>query len=375
MSERNEKCVAIITLTQTGQNYGNRLQNYALQELLSNIGVRAETIWHSSNPIHFSYWRIKKNLKQTVKAVLRKSPHRNLRYRRFDIFNKKYIRYSRTGFDGNRLIGKAPDGYDCFIVGSDQVWNTNFGSFKNSPDIYLASFAPPSKRIAYAASFGVNEIDGKYLPKFRAELSEFKAVSVREREGVRICEELGVHAETVLDPTMMLTAQEWDGIARKPDFVYDEPFIATYFLGGRSEQINRYIESLAGDRRVINLEHEQVRPETKEEIAVCTAAPDEFVWLISHADCVLTDSFHASVFSILYHKPFFVYERLVNEKSGGMESRLDTLLGTFGLEMCRGDIKHPEGIPPVGNWDTAEKILEEERNKSLAFLKQALETE
>ena len=273
------------------------------------------------------------------------------------------------------MIGKSPDGYDCFIVGSDQVWNTNFGSFKNSPDIYLAAFAPSSKRISYAASFGVNEINEEYLPMFQTELPKFKAVSVREQEGVHICEELGVNATTVLDPTMMLTAQEWDGIARNPDFVSDEPFIATYYLGGRSEKINRYIESIAGDRRVINLEHEQVKPETKEDTAVYAAAPDEFVWLISHADCVLTDSFHASVFSILYHKPFVVYERLVNGKSSGMEGRLDTLLGTFGLEMCRGDINHPDGIPPAVNWDSVEKILEEEREKSLAFLKRALETE
>ena len=97
------------------------------------------------------------------------------------------------------------------------------------------------------------------------------------------------------------------------------------------------------------------------------------MWLIAHADCVLTDSFHGSVFSILYHRPFKVFERLINGKSGGMESRIDTLLGTFGLEACRGDINAPSGAPTDCDWDEVEKILAAEREKSLDFLKKALD--
>lgn len=373
--DKRIKKAAIITMTQFGQNYGNRLQNYALQEILNNLGVYAETIWHSSNPVLFSYMRIKKRIKVFVKSIIKHTPFEALRYERFDSFNLKYICYSKIGFGNNRIIGKKTDRYDFFIVGSDQVWNTNYRFIQENLDIFLAAFAPPSMRIAYAASFGVKDITDECVQKFNTELPKFKWISVREEAGIEIAEKYGAEATVVLDPTMMLRSDEWDRVSKKPKYMKSGSYIVTYFLGGRNKDIDEYINSVSNGKRIINLEAEWNLPHTKEERSIYVTAPDEFVWLISHADCVLTDSFHASVFSILYHKPFFVYERLVNGKSSGMEGRLDTLLGTFGLEMCRGDINHPEGIPLAVNWDSVGKILEEEREKSLAFLKRALETE
>lgn len=365
--------VAIITITD-GQNYGNRLQNYALQKSLMDLGCEVETVKRRTHrDLTWIGWQ-KKKVKIIIKRMVGRNNdlHRLLRKRTFDSFNK-YIKFSKSVLHNNVAPKGIEHQYDYFIVGSDQVWNAGFRIIREDIMNYLLSFAPNDKRIAYAASFGTDRLAEGYEQAFRDELLKFKTISVREVSGVKLVKECGIEAEVVLDPTMLLTVQDWLKIAKKPTYVKDMPFIVTYFLGGRDIKVQNYIRSIAGNKKVYNLEIESAPMESIDSTEVFSTSPDEFVWLIANADCVLTDSFHATVFSILFHKPFCIFERKVIDDSYKIGSRIDTLLGLFHLERFRNIDFSLEIKPEKYEVIDIERVLKQEREKSINFLRRALE--
>lgn len=368
--------VAIITMAY-GENYGNRLQNYALQTMLNGMGVEVFTIRHQRIDDRKGLKKAEGILKDTIKSLLG-LPYgkpRKLRSKRFRSFDRKNIAFSIEVFGNNTAPITLNRRYDYFIVGSDQVWNTKFGYISSNINNYLATFAAPEKRISYAASFGQDQILPEYKKLFDEELSKYKAISVRESTGVALVESCGAKAEVVLDPTMMISSLSWDYLSNKPKYADNSGFVVTYFLGGRSDAMEAHISEVANGRKVYNLETAFIPEEQIVDLDVYTTTPDEFVWLISHADCVLTDSFHGCVLSIIYHKPFVVFERLVNGKISGMESRIDTLLSIFHLEQSRDDVRTPSKTPKEADWELVENVLAKERKKSMAFLKRALDIE
>lgn len=316
---------------------------------------------------------MKRFIKNLIKQCIGRDRLDYTRIQRFDRFNRQHITNGpfRLGTKGvSRVLVKR---YDFFIVGSDQVWNTGFTNVRNKLSHLLLSFAPDEKRVAYAASFGRFDIDKDYRHCFEKELSRFKAISVREKAGVSMVEQCGASAEVVLDPTMLLPCDQWEEIAVKPVFLPCGEYIVTYFLGGMDDRVKDYTRSVAGGRNIVKLYDVYTPKEQIEDGEAYCAAPDEFLWIIAHASCVLTDSFHGAVFSILYHKPFIVFERLNTSEGGQMGSRIDTLLNTFQLEECRGDIHNPAIDPKDQDWKKVEVLLEQKRRQSLAFLKNALE--
>ena len=110
-----------------------------------------------------------------------------------------------------------------------------------------------------------------------------------------------------------------------------------------------------------------------EDRDIFLTAPDEFIWLIHHAECVLTDPFHASVFSVIFEKSFLVYQRIAAEKDNDMSSRIDTLLSKFNLLECRDNIDNPSKLPFKPDYSNVDSQLEIERKKAIDFLKKALE--
>lgn len=368
--------VAIITITD-GQNYGNRLQNYALQKTLRDLGVEVETIRRRThrdlNWIGWQKWKVKEYVKRIVGR--NDNLHKLLRKKSFDSFNKKYMKFSKAVLHSNFAPNGFEHQYDYFIVGSDQVWNAGFRIIREDIMNYLLSFAPNDKRIAYAASFGTDRLAEGFEQLFKDELPKFNAISVREVSGVKIVKECGKEAEVVLDPTMLLSVHDWTKMARRPNYVKDTPFIVTYFLGGRDETAQNYISNIAGNKKIYNIEIESAPSEAIDSVDVFSTSPDEFVWLIANADCVLTDSFHATAFSILFHKPFCVFERKVLDDSYKIGSRIDTLLGLFHLERFRNadyslDIK-PEKYEAID----IERLLKQERERSIEFLRRTLKIE
>lgn len=370
--------IGIITITD-GQNYGNRLQNYAMQELLTEYGFQVDTIQRRSSRDLRGIKKIKNDCKVFLKNILGRNEYegKKLRKKEFDKFNSEYINFSKIILENNNAPLNLKKSYDFFIVGSDQVWNTRFDFIQEDLKNYLAFFADDYQKIAYAASFGTDTVLPEYKEVFAKELPTFKAIGVRETIGTQIIKNICGRddSQVVLDPTMMLTKVQWENFAKKPSYIHDKPYIVTYFLGGRGEKITKYICNLSKKEEcdVVNLDIEFLKDCQINNIKHFISNPNEFVWLIRHAKYVLTDSFHATVFSIIFQRPFCVFSRKATEEKNNMSSRIDTLLDTFGLSDCKDDIDNPSKKPQIYNKNKLNKILECEKRKSCLFLKNALE--
>lgn len=370
--------IAIITITD-GQNYGNRLQNYAMQQVLKKTGAEVCTLQRRTSRDIKGMKKIKADFKYLAKSILGKprDKWRRIRKKRFQNFNEKYICFSEEILEQNQAPVGLKDEYDYFLCGSDQVWNAHFDIIREDIKNYLAFFASHEQKIAYAASFGGSDIADGYEQIFSQYLSDFKAIGVREISGVKLVNEIcsNQKPEVVLDPTMMLEKNEWEKIAKRPKSIHEEKFIVTYFLSGRDRKIDLYIKKLEEKYKCrthnLDIEFKLDNEISNPEDYIVT--PDEFIWLIGHAECVLTDSFHATVFAILFHKPFCVFGRRASEDGNKMGSRIETLLGKFGLLEYYGSLEDMNIYPRLYETSNVEKILGDERKKSWDFLKSALE--
>lgn len=354
-----KKC-AIATINSS--NYGNRLQNYALQEFLLKMNVSCVTIKNIS---------LLNNKKNNLEYVLRNLKHiykrkdfvdKKEREKYFIEFNKK-INFTKSTFNWFNL--KKIKNYDYYITGSDQVWNP-----KNRMSGFdLLSFAPAEKRIAYAASIAIEKIPLEYEEIFRNEVSKFKSVSLREEAGKKITQKLTGRSdvEVLIDPTMLLSASEWENVAKKPSQLNDEKYILCYFLGNLSDSKRKAIKKIADEKKlkVINI--------LDKDDPFYETGPSEFLYLEKNAEIICTDSFHSSVFAILFNRPFIIFEREGFVTS--MNSRLDTLISKFNLKNRRFNGERITEENLNHDYTEAYKILETERDKSRKFLEKALDIE
>lgn len=363
--------VAIITLS-GHSNYGNRLQNYALQKFMSNYAERVETLWFEKNYLP----EIKRNNKIFLKNVLlfilnihgaRKNEENYGRdcVRQYNIkkFSDKYINIKYI-YQMNENLN---DMYDYFITGSDQVWNPNFWSKKyDHANIRFLKFASKEKRIAYAASIAIPEIPKDKEKFFKDSLNEMKAISMREKAGAELVKRLtGREVSVVVDPTILLSKEEWQKIELKPEWYSGEKYILTYFLGNPSPVIEKIAKK--NNWKIYNLMD-------KNNFNLYTSRVEEFVYLIEHAQLVATDSFHASVFSILMNTPFLV----VNRQQKGvadMTSRIDTLMDLFGYQdryIVNSKCKLSDEEILNMDFSKVKAIQEREKKRSKDFLEKAL---
>ena len=371
--------VGIITITD-GQNYGNRLQNYALQTVLHNLGLDVETLQRRTSRDRSFCQNIVFFIKQIVKKVIgRKDTQfaRICRGRRFNSFNRKFIVFSSYELCNNVAPKNLSDKYDYFICGSDQIWNARFDIVKEDIKNNLAFFAREEQRIAYAASFGTKDVAYGYENLFRDELKKFKSIGVREEEGKRLVNELcnRKDAKVVIDPTLLLTQEQWKRIEKKPKYIKEgERFIVSYVISDNNKKLNDCIYDISNqfNARIIILDVEFLADDRVLNQDFFCTMPNEFIWLISHAECVLTDSYHASIFSILFHKPFICYKRKATEVGNDMGSRIENLLKMFDLVDFLDDIDEPIKRPRQYDEKNVEFIQERQREIALLFLKDAI---
>lgn len=344
------KTIGIVTIN--SYNLGNRLQNFALQEVLKKCGYKPITIVREQRRLE-----LKDIIKRKICSLRGRS--------KYDNFCKFDSRISWSKFSIEELIADPLkiQYFDYFVAGSDQVWNVTFPFVS---DIDFLSFAPNEKKISYAASFGISDVPDDYKEMVSKNLLGFKAISVREKIGVDIVSNLiRRNAQLVLDPTLLLKESEWSKIERRPHGLTTDDYIFSYFLGANNNleyicQLGKclgadIIENCIFDKR----------------FSLDSIGPAEFIYLIHHARLVVTDSFHSIAFSILFHTPFIVYERNTNEKN--MSSRIETLLQTFKLEQCRE--RAPLTINELRNLDFSfvDDILERKRWEAIQFLKSNLD--
>lgn len=340
---------AIITLY--GEvNYGNRLQNYAVIKCFEKWGIQAETIVRRTFGLRDRCVQIRnKAACLLMRSYLKENRPDLVRTDTFQKFTRNYI---PTIFYKKKAMPDLLKRYDYFVVGSDQVWNPCFSGFENIFDEMLLTDVPREKKMCIAPSFGVSQIPEEWEEKFAAALLEFPKLCAREESGAKIIHKLtGKDASVMIDPTLMLDAAEWDMVS-KPIKNLSDRYILEYFLGTSLQEADKKLEELVqqyGEQRIRLLD------KTNPDIYV--SGPSEFLYLIKHSALVRTDSFHACVFSILYHKPFIVYRRQGNEKD--MFSRIITLLELFEVSTDSSVFGRVIQVPEV----VRDKVLSQKRKE------------
>lgn len=323
--------IGLFTLDARNNNYGGLLQEYALFKTLQNLGYQVEVIDYdvTSELNTFSYKRsfkyltfdkmLKKIQKKIFKVKLVEStiPNRSSR-ELFSKFRDKYINFSDKYKYAD--LAKIAEQYDGFVCGSDQIWNPSY----NIPSFFL-DFANGKIRVIYGASLGVSDISSIEKSTYEKLLYGLNNISVREKQAKEIIGALTTEkVKIVLDPTMILGRDEWLKFV-KPDST-KQPYVFCYFLGTD----NRKIEVTKNFAKKNNYKIISVPFEynlfSEEEFPTYNGGlgPIEFLNLIYNAECVLTDSFHASVFSILFNKEVRVFSRDIGKLN--MNERLYTLL-------------------------------------------------
>lgn len=367
------KKIGIITITE-GRNYGNRLQNYALQQTIKKMGFEVETI----NKI-FRRERKLKLVTYKVKTVIRNVLHINKRTgicrreKNFAHFNKKYINMSKYWTYKNDYKKGISNQFDYFVCGSDQIWNPNFEECLADLESSTAHFAPKEKRIVYAASMGVSELGKEYTELYKKLLLEIKFISMREKAGATIVKKLlNRDVPVVLDPTLLLSKEEWIDFSNKPSTNLPVKYISTYFLGNQSEKTTKYINEISKKFKlpIVEINNEYLWDSEIKNIDYFSMDPTQFVYVISHCQILFTDSFHGSVFATIFEKPFRVFKR--DGELGDMWSRMETLMDCIGDNMVIG--KEDEELDGVigKTIQYNKKNLEKKKEQSLDYLKKAL---
>lgn len=368
--------IGIVTHYYNSQNYGGLLQAYALTKYLNVIGKSAEQISLSLTDMNFPSKKlsVKPALKYTAKYMLNQffAYGLNTRKQRCAAFRKK-IPHSENVYSSTNVCNCIED-YDIFITGSDQVWNMDWFF-----EPYFLTFVPEGKRkVSYAASIGKNELTESQREFFKKVLEDFFAISVRERDTVELLTPLaGMDVKYTLDPTLLLDSKDWDEIS-SPRLV-NKPYVFCYFLG-RDKRLRKIAKqyALKNNLKLVTIPHLQQHFECNDmffgDEQFIGASPEDFISLIKYSDCVLTDSFHASVFSCIYKVPFFTFQRKGNEKMG---NRIKSLTELFGCPERFCDIEERFKLQYLMNIKCIEfgensRYLEE-KDQSRDFLKKVTE--
>ncbi len=343
-------------------NYGNRLQSYAVQHVLKQIGIDSQVIYIQNR--HTDIREIAKKIyfSPPVKALIRPNKRTVLKYKRqrsFEEFNKNFI--------NSHKYSSIHDirGFDYYVLGSDQVWNPKrYDNVKK--ELFFLRFVNPQQKVCYAPSFGVSELPNQWTEFFKENLMTFPHLSVREYAGARIIKELtGRDSEVLIDPTLMIDADDWRSIAKKPRSVNTEcDYTLNYFIGETPEKAVLSAENLYRQYGFVNYDLFDIDNE-----GLYTADPTEFLYLLDHASIIQTDSFHACVFAFLFGKPFLLYAR--EGKDADMLSRIETLFEKFDLmrKLVGSDLENDLLECDYKNGYTK---LAEEREKVYSFLKSAM---
>ena len=353
-------------------NYGASLQEYALLRFLNNLGHKAETINYTPSYLsnHFNLLAISnpkyaKNIIIKIIYLIAKLPQRLpllKRKKAFDIFEEKYIPSTVTYYLTNEDLKKSKPDADAYICGSDQIWNSFFQNGKD-PAFYL-DFVPQHKlKIAYAASFAIDEIADELKPFVKEKVEKIDKVSVREPSGVKILNNLGIqNVVQVVDPVFLIEKDFWVSnfvtpIQEKYIFVYD---------CDSNKNIKSIVEETAKKHKLkIYTVNQNIKYATKN---LYKKGPETFLSLIYGATFVISNSFHAVAFSLIFNKLFFVVDR--NEKINTRMRDIMNYVGLPELHLQYNEYKKFDNV--TIDYNRVNKVLQHKIKESQAFLINAL---
>lgn len=374
---RNLKA-SVITL-HTVDNYGSAMQTYATQEVLKKLGYDVEIIdyWRKNNlPEYRAAQMLTTSFMQKLRPIWGKNVktqsaatkvirwylehHTSPTWK----FLKGNVNLSSKRYTSFYELKTVPPQADVYITGSDQVWNS---IWNNGIDrAYFLDFAPESKpRIAFSASIGRTEFSQDEIPETKVLLQKYSAISVREESAVELLKSIGIESTLILDPTLMLSRSEWEKVAKGRKKI--KPYLLIYQLNPNSK-MDQFAVELAKKKnweilRIGFGQSDRKRP------GKCIMSPrvEEFIGLLFQAKCVLTDSFHATAFSlnlgtdfISVRPPRFSTRIESILQLTGEEKRLLTSYEDYGIVDRTIDKKH------------VRNVLDHERRAGMDWLNAAL---
>ena len=344
--------VGILTLYYKNDNYGGIAQAYALQKYIENLNYESTLIsYRRTSPAMLVRDSFKKKPFKYVQGKFYKFPQKvmqriedkvakyrfqkelqsdmNKRRRAFEE-SRNGINHTETVYT-DQTIGETVDLFDCFVSGSDQIWKP--GVIRPP---FVCTFLPDTKkRFSYASSIAVSNLSEDYGHFMKNALAKYSWISVREEEARNYLSDLtNREVDVVVDPTLLLSNSEWNSMTSERKV--NEDYIFVYLLG-QSKKQRKEIQEYAKQKnlRIVFLPHVEGKIRACDinfgDICLYDVNLFDFFSLIKYSEMVITDSFHAVVFSLVFRKNFWVYEREVLQSNGNMGSRLNTLLNSTGL--------------------------------------------
>lgn len=376
-------------------NYGSMLQALATQMVLDKLNYKNETINVSgfnseikkAKLLYFAKASLTSDIllskfgmaKNVVIKKLSKNEYAEMsrvRAEKFDAFSKKWFRLSMKYTSKKELGDSCKESYSSVLVGSDQLWLPG----NIAADYYTLNFVPSTvNTIAYATSFGQSSLPKDSARKAALFLKKIRHISVREESGQKLVKELAErNVPIVCDPTLLFTGDEWLKI-QKEEPIVDENYILCYFLGNNPphREFAKRLKEATGCK-IIALTHLDEFVKSDEGYADYTpydVDPADFLNLIRNAQYVCTDSFHCSVFSMLYKKIFFTFKRYARNTKSSTNSRLDTLFQLAGItgRVLEGTEDIQKCLNMEIDYEIVHDNLEKIREKSYQYLINALE--
>lgn len=316
-------------------NYGTYLQAYALRKKLELLGHDAKVI-NDKNVLA----KYTQNKKQSLfyfifKCIRYPFNGKKRRYYR-ELANKETEQYSKFEEFKNQFIEVENNTdsdylnttYDLFICGSDQIWSPIIKNF--NPYYYLDFVKDNNKKVSYAPSLGINNIDFALTDEIKTLLNSFRYISIREQEGKdKLSQIINKNIEVVLDPTLLLNSGDWDEISSNR--LITSKYLLCYFLGNK-EWYREYAIKLAKKKhlQVVILSSLDTDMNSK-YLYKDKCGPNEFISLLKYADYIITDSFHGTVFSLIYNKEFIAVKRFDDDDPASQNSRVYNLLNKISL--------------------------------------------
>lgn len=331
-------------------DYGGMLQAFATQRFLTKNGIDSDVINFDKlkGDINKRKWRyflsnifdlsIVKEKSKLIEKKLKQKSNEKLksgmaeRDAAFDEFCKNHFKVSRAFKSWEDMAMASRNEYDAVVVGSDQLWLPS----NIMADYYTLNWVPQDvRKIAYATSFGIGSIPAKYSKIYSHYLKRINYLSARETSGQDIIKKLvGRDVQLVNDPALLLDADGWNEVISNRPLI-KEKYVFCYFMGNNPEQRD-FVRRLANEKglkvvALLHLDQYIASDENYVDMAPWHVSPADFVNLVKNAECVCTDSFHGTVFSIIYSRPFFTFKRFNKKASLSTNTRIISLLTRLGL--------------------------------------------
>lgn len=346
-------------------NYGAVLQTFALSKVVNSLGVDCKVIDYRSEPLESSYKVFNFKRDNPISAIAKGILKGRIILKKkkgFENFVAKNIPVTENPYSLSQLE-KLNSEYDFFITGSDQVWSPSCVGFDEA---YFLTFADNSKKNSYAASIGCKKIPIEKTDAYVKRLKDYKNISVREQNAAELLRGVGIDLpmEKNIDPTLLLSSDKYAEIIAEPS---EKKYVLVFSVNMPVNLLN-FAKKLGVEKglEVIYINDKPIM-RVKGITYKTGASPEQFLGYIKNAEYVVTNSFHGTAFSVIFHKKFFVEY----QTHAGRNGRAEELLERLGIK--NHEIKSDELIPeaPV-NWENVEREIAAEREKSVEYLKKVL---